>query len=144
MRPPSSSRPPKASVYAVIIHCRSASLMCSACWAVGRAMLTIVASSTISSWETAMIPSASHFRDPDSGDMSGGTAAASVVVMDTVVPLQGTRRSTQVRDVGVGTGGSGGLGPGLLVEQRQHDVVDQVFDEGVVERPAMGETAHEE
>ena len=27
MRPPSSSRPPKASVYAVTTHCRSASVM---------------------------------------------------------------------------------------------------------------------
>src|SRR5690242_17346685 len=106
MRPPSSNRPPKARVYAVIIHCRSASLMCSAFWAVGRAMLTIVASSTISSCETAMIASASHLPEPDLDDISGGTAAASDVATDMVVPLQGTRRSTQVIDVGVGQAGA--------------------------------------
>src|SRR5829696_2076206 len=60
MRPPSSSRPPKASVYAVTIHCRSASLMPRSRWADGSAMFTIDASSTTISWATPITSSASH------------------------------------------------------------------------------------
>lgn len=46
IRPPSSSSPPNASVYAVITHCRLASDIPRSRWADGRAMFTIVASST--------------------------------------------------------------------------------------------------
>ena len=44
--PPSSSRLPKASEYAVTIHWRLSLEKCSAFCAEGRAMFTIVASST--------------------------------------------------------------------------------------------------
>ncbi len=44
--PPSSSRLPNASEYAVMIHWRLSFEKCSAFWAEGSAMLTIVASST--------------------------------------------------------------------------------------------------
>jgi len=43
--PPSSSRLPNASAYAVTTHCRSILEKCRACCAEGRAMFTIVASS---------------------------------------------------------------------------------------------------
>jgi hypothetical protein len=68
----------------VIIHCRLASLMPRSAWAVGSAMLTIVASSTISSCETAMTASASHL-DRDFSGISGELRAAEVaeVEMDT-------------------------------------------------------------
>ena len=55
MRPPSSSRLPKASAYEVTIHCRPSSPKCSAVWADGRAMFTMVASSTTMSWATETI-----------------------------------------------------------------------------------------
>src|SRR5207245_1287329 len=50
--PPSSSRLPKASAYAVTIHCRFSVEKCSAFWAEGIAMVTIVASSTTISCAT--------------------------------------------------------------------------------------------
>src|SRR6516165_4344342 len=46
MRPPRSSRPPKANVYAVMTHCRLATEMCSECCADGNATVTIEASRT--------------------------------------------------------------------------------------------------
>ena len=46
MRPPISSSEPKASAYAVTIHCRALSENARSVWAVGSAMFTIVASST--------------------------------------------------------------------------------------------------
>src|SRR5580704_570740 len=58
MRPPSSSRPAKASVYAVSIHWRLAVEMCRARCADGRAMITTEASSTTMSWATAMMANA--------------------------------------------------------------------------------------
>ena len=50
--PPSSSRLPNASAYAVITHCRLSVEKCSARCAEGSAMLTIVASSTTISCAT--------------------------------------------------------------------------------------------
>ncbi len=49
-RPPSSSRLPNASAYAVTIHWRWPSAKPRSRWAEGRAMFTIVASSTTMSW----------------------------------------------------------------------------------------------
>jgi len=54
MRPPRSRKPPKASVYAVMTHCWSASLIPSASLAVGSARFTIEASSTTMSALMAM------------------------------------------------------------------------------------------
>ena len=58
--PPSSSRLPNASAYAVTTHCRSASEKCSARCAEGSAMFMIVASSTIISWAIAITARISH------------------------------------------------------------------------------------
>jgi hypothetical protein len=52
-RPPTSSRLPNDSAYAVTTHCRSLLEKPSACWADGSAMFMIVASSTSISWATA-------------------------------------------------------------------------------------------
>ena len=54
-RPPNSSRLPKESAYAVMIHWRSASEKPRACWAEGIAMFTTVASRTTISWAMPMI-----------------------------------------------------------------------------------------
>ena len=53
-RPPSSRRPPNASVYAFRTQARLVSLKCSAVLMCGSAMFTIVASSTIINWALAM------------------------------------------------------------------------------------------
>ncbi len=75
IRPPSSSRPPNARVYAVITHCRSASVMPSSRWAEGRAMVTIVASSMTMSCATPITRSASQ-RLESCVDVAGATAAS--------------------------------------------------------------------
>ena len=67
--PPSSSRLPNASAYAVTTHCRSATEKCSARCAEGSAMFMIVASSTIISWAIAITARISHRLG------SGGAAA---------------------------------------------------------------------
>lgn len=54
MRPPKSRSPPNASAYAVITHCLLPSEMPRSVWAEGRAMFTMVASSTTISWARAM------------------------------------------------------------------------------------------
>lgn len=64
MRPPRSSRVPKASVYALITHWRLASEMESACCADGSATVTTVASRTIMSCASATTPSTHHRRTP--------------------------------------------------------------------------------
>ena len=55
MRPPMSSRPPNARVYAVSAHCRLAMEMCRARCAEGSAMVTTDASSTIINWAMAIM-----------------------------------------------------------------------------------------
>src|SRR6266850_987986 len=52
-RPPTSSRLPNDSAYAVTTHWRSPLEKPSACWADGSAMFTIVPSSTSINWATA-------------------------------------------------------------------------------------------
>src|SRR5438552_11618279 len=61
-RPPTSSRLPNDSAYAVTTHCRSPLEKPSACCADGSAMLTIVASSTSISWATAATTRTSQRR----------------------------------------------------------------------------------
>lgn len=93
IRPPSSNRPPKASVYAVMTHCRSASEKVRAACADGIAMFTTVASSAIISCAAATNTSASHRRS------SGGCSTrrceeaecSSVEAMRLTFP-RGTRR----------------------------------------------------
>src|SRR5215469_6806564 len=53
-RPPSSSRPPKVSAYALTTHSRPEPEKPSACWMWGRATFTIVASRITMSWAVAM------------------------------------------------------------------------------------------
>src|SRR6202022_1062033 len=64
-RPPTSSRLPNDSAYAVTTHCRSLLEKPSACWADGSAMFTIVASSTSISWATATTTRTSQRRSAD-------------------------------------------------------------------------------
>jgi hypothetical protein len=61
-RPPTSSRLPKASAYAVITHCRWSSSKPRSRCAGGSAMFTIVTSSTTSSWAMPMTPRISQRR----------------------------------------------------------------------------------
>src|SRR5438309_8293248 len=61
-RPPTSSRLPNDSAYAVTTHCRSPLEKPSACWADGSAMFTIVPSSTSISWATAATTRTSQRR----------------------------------------------------------------------------------
>ena len=56
-RPPSSRKPAKTSVYALITHCRLASLKPSAVWMCGSATFTIVASRTTMNCARQMITS---------------------------------------------------------------------------------------
>lgn len=70
MRPPSSSRPPKARVWAVMAHCRLPSVMPRSRWADGRATLTIVMSSTTISWARAMTPRPHQRRGSGGGGAS--------------------------------------------------------------------------
>ena len=58
--PPSSSKLPNASAYAVTTHCRSATEKCSAFCAEGSAMFMIVASSTIISCAIAITARIHH------------------------------------------------------------------------------------
>ena len=62
MRPPSRSRLPNASAYAVMIHWRWSSEKPSSACADGRAMLTIVTSSTTSSCAMPMTARISQRR----------------------------------------------------------------------------------
>jgi hypothetical protein len=59
-RPPSSKKPPNASVYAVITHCRSAWAKPRSLWIAGRATFTIVASSTTMNCAKQTRTSTSH------------------------------------------------------------------------------------
>ena len=65
-RPPSSSRLPKASAYAVTTHWRSLSLKPRSACADGMAMFTMVASRTTISWASATVAS-THQRCLPSG-----------------------------------------------------------------------------
>src|SRR4051794_15273173 len=106
--------------------------MCSAFCAVGRAMLTIVASSTMSSCDTAITPSASQRLGSGPEATPGGATAAwfdvlsaDVAVVDTVVPPKKGRAVSRPRRLETR--------PGERVEwlagqQWQDDVVDQVVD----------------
>lgn len=62
IRPPSSSSPPNASVYAVITHWRFASDIPRSRWAEGRAMFTMLASSTTINCAIAITTSAHQRR----------------------------------------------------------------------------------
>ncbi len=61
-RPPSSSRLPNASVYAVTTHCRSTVVKCSALWADGSAMFITVMSRTTMSCARPITPRISQRR----------------------------------------------------------------------------------
>ena len=65
LRAPRSSKPPNVSEYALSTHDRSVRLKDSAVWIFGRAMFTIVASSTTMSWASKMMASAADRRLPD-------------------------------------------------------------------------------
>ena len=71
--PPSSSRLPNASAYAVTTHCRSARVKCRSRCADGSAMFMIVASSTIISWAIAITARISH-RLPSGGSIAPALA----------------------------------------------------------------------
>ena len=60
MRPPSSRKPPKTSVYALTTHCRSVVEKPSPRWIEGRATFTIVASSTTMNWARQTMTSTSQ------------------------------------------------------------------------------------
>ena len=62
MRPPSSSRLPNASAYAVITHWRESSEKPRSRWADGSAMFTMVTSSTTSSCAMPITPRISQRR----------------------------------------------------------------------------------
>src|SRR4051794_28942763 len=81
MRPPSRSRPPKVSVYAVNAHWREASLMCSAFCACGSAMFTIEASRMIMSWATPMTARASQRRSRPAAWGAGAVTVAVVMCL---------------------------------------------------------------
>ena len=49
-RPPASSSEPNVSAYPVTIHCSCAAAMCSSCWIVGSATLTMLKSSWSTNW----------------------------------------------------------------------------------------------
>src|SRR3954452_16526173 len=79
-RPPSSSRPAKQSVYAVTTHCRCPSPKPSERCADGSAMLTIVASSAVISWATAITPrTAPGRRVPARVELAGREGAVEVM-----------------------------------------------------------------
>jgi hypothetical protein len=63
-RPPSNSRLPNASAYAVTTHCRSTSVKCSARWAVGSAIFITVRSRTTISCARPITPKISQRRRP--------------------------------------------------------------------------------
>src|SRR5215471_694849 len=73
-RPPNSSRLPNASAYAVTTHCRSTVEKCSARWAEGSAMFTIVASRITINWARPMTARISQRRG--SGAAAAPPAAA--------------------------------------------------------------------
>ena len=62
MRPPSSRKPPKVSVYALTTHDRLSWEKSSALPIEGSATFTIDASSTTTNWAAASSASASHLR----------------------------------------------------------------------------------
>ena len=62
-------------------HCRSATEMCSARWADGRATMTTEASSTIMSWATAMTARAQYRR----GSGRTGSGSSTGVISWTVI-----------------------------------------------------------
>ncbi len=63
IRPPSNSRLPKASAYAVITHWRLSSEKPRSAWAEGSAMFTIVASRTTISWASPSTARISQRRE---------------------------------------------------------------------------------
>ncbi len=75
IRPPSSSRLPKASAYAVMTHCRCGSVKPRSACADGSAMFTMVLSRTTISCAIAMTASTHHRRREA---RSGADEAASV------------------------------------------------------------------
>src|SRR5437899_4704931 len=79
-RPPTSSRLPNDSAYAVTTHCRSPLEKPSACWADGSAMFTIVPSSTSISWATAATTRTSQGRS--AGAVRRSRVAEEVVTDD--------------------------------------------------------------
>src|SRR5229473_3020307 len=80
-RPPTSSRLPNDSAYAVTTHWRSPLVKPSACWADGSAMFTIVPSSTSISWATAATTRTSQRRSAGAVRRS---RVAGVVVTDDI------------------------------------------------------------
>src|SRR4051794_31165037 len=79
-RPPSSSRPPKASVYALTTQDRFAGVKSRSVWMCGRAMFTIVPSRTTMSCAALISVSARPRRRCAPGMVSGGVAPDVVVV----------------------------------------------------------------
>ena len=87
-RPPTSSRLPNDSAYAVTTHCRSPLEKPSACWADGSAMFTIVPSSTSISWATAATTRTSQRRS--AGAVRRSRVAEDVVTDAIRVPSYGS------------------------------------------------------
>ena len=76
-RPPSSSRLPNASAYAVTTHCRSTVAKCSVCCADGSAMFTTVRSSTIMSCASPTVARISQRCGSGAAPSAPGRGAAS-------------------------------------------------------------------
>ena len=72
-RPPTGSRLPKASAYAVTTHCRSLFGNARARCADGSAMFTIVASRTTMSWAIATTTRTSQRRSSGAAGLAAGT-----------------------------------------------------------------------
>src|SRR5450432_2071938 len=121
-------------------HCRLAVEMCRACWACGRAMFTMDASSTIISWQIATTPRTIQRRG------SAATEALLLRSRDTDIDrLLGERKrglmpGTVRQEVDGDRPGSSGA---RLDEQREQDVVDETSLDGGYRGLAGHQRGHE-
>jgi hypothetical protein len=81
-RPPSRSRPPKVSVYALMTHDRFVAEKCRPVWMRGSATFITVASSTSMSWQVTMIARAMPGRAVGRTAASGRAGTRRVWVME--------------------------------------------------------------
>src|SRR5262249_15826404 len=84
-RPPSSSKPPKASAYELITQDRPLAVKLRSAWILGSATYTTVLSSTTINWQAAMIAMTAPRREVDAPG-AGAVLIGAVGLVDMAVP----------------------------------------------------------
>src|SRR6202043_2434579 len=154
-RPPRNSNPPKVRAYALITHSRSVGLNFSARWIDGRAMFTIVPSSTTINCVTAITMSARR-KFLGSGETLGSASTAPEigVLMGRTTPTSGMDlggepqvKTNGLHDPEGGARGEhvrGGEHPGVLLDDGGRGRVRAGVDVSLDGGPGVLPVLHEE